>query len=199
MAPRLAALAAGAALAVSLGGTAHASPAPAADAQGNQAGQLLVSKKGILTVLRADTGAVVRTYPKAYDGHWSPDGKRIVFSDATNYDGRIGVMNADGSGATMLPVPRVESTPDWSPDGKWVTYRACVNEWSPWVCDIYRIKATAPFGKPIKITNATGDPSGLCAGYEATTTATPSGRPAARSWRSCTAATTRGGSGATRR
>lgn len=49
---------------------------------------------------------------------WSPDGTRIAF----NLDGRVMVMNADGSNVRGLtPVgSQYKSGVDWSPDGKWL-------------------------------------------------------------------------------
>ena len=65
---------------------------------------------------------------------WSPDGKLIAFSsnrsrpdaDAT-YDINIWVIAADNTdkGAHLTQVttnPGADTTPSWSPDGKWVTY-----------------------------------------------------------------------------
>jgi TolB protein len=66
-----------------------------------------------------------------FDGHWSPDGKKIVFVydvlRGTDGNLQIDVMNADGSGRQPL-VPHVafEESPRWSPDGKlvaWVSTR----------------------------------------------------------------------------
>jgi len=65
---------------------------------------------------------------------WSPDGKLIAFSsnrsqpdaDAT-YDINIWVVAADNTdkGAHLAQVttnPGADTTPSWSPDGKWITY-----------------------------------------------------------------------------
>ena len=65
---------------------------------------------------------------------WSPDGKLIAFSsnrsqpdaDAT-YDINIWVVAADNTdkGAHLTQVttnPGADTTPSWSPDGKWITY-----------------------------------------------------------------------------
>lgn len=65
---------------------------------------------------------------------WSPDGKLIAFSsnrsqpdaDAT-YDVNIWVVAADNTdkGARLTQVttnPGADTTPSWSPDGKWITY-----------------------------------------------------------------------------
>src|SRR5947208_998785 len=65
---------------------------------------------------------------------WSPDGKLIAFSsnrsqpdaDAT-YDINIWVVAADNTDkgahlAQMTTNPGADTTPSWSPDGKWITY-----------------------------------------------------------------------------
>ncbi len=59
---------------------------------------------------------------------WSPDSKQIIVSrgltpitvgdeDKLHETWR---MNADGSGATRLPIPASDEVDDWSPDGRWV-------------------------------------------------------------------------------
>ena len=59
---------------------------------------------------------------------WSPDGKKLIVSQATqapaNNEGgwlyETWRMNADGSGATKLPIPASEGVEDWSSDGQWI-------------------------------------------------------------------------------
>ncbi len=54
---------------------------------------------------------------------WSPDGKRIAFASEDN--GEIYVMNADGSGRTRLTdIPKRYDhwPPTWSPDGKRIAF-----------------------------------------------------------------------------
>ncbi len=63
---------------------------------------------------------------------WSPDGKRIAFSlasqidvlgDADPGDNDIYIMNADGTGLTALTNDRaLNISPSWSPDGKQIAY-----------------------------------------------------------------------------
>lgn len=63
---------------------------------------------------------------------WSPDGRKIAFSDSLVYWGDynlpgIVIINADGSGYTILtPDDNLttfrDSDPAWSPDGKYIVY-----------------------------------------------------------------------------
>ena len=65
---------------------------------------------------------------------WSPDGKLIAFSSNRstpdpdrNYDSNIWVVAADNTdkGAHLTQIttnPGSDDSPDWSPDGKWITY-----------------------------------------------------------------------------
>jgi TolB protein len=51
-----------------------------------------------------------------YGGNaWSPDGRKIAFTDP---DGRLSVMNPDGSRRRMLMRRAPGSGPSWSPDGR---------------------------------------------------------------------------------
>jgi TolB protein len=66
-----------------------------------------------------------------FDGHWSPDGKRIVYVydklEGTDGKLRINVCDADGGNdSTLVPHKAFEESPRWSPDGRrvlWVSTR----------------------------------------------------------------------------
>jgi Tol biopolymer transport system component len=59
---------------------------------------------------------------------WSPDGQRLVFvwhqHSAGNLAwGHVAVMNADGTGLTVLGGPALQGLdPDWSPDGRQIAF-----------------------------------------------------------------------------
>jgi Tol biopolymer transport system component len=64
---------------------------------------------------------------------WSPDGTKIAFVSARRGGHDIFLMNADGSGQTLLAdhcsghdnVPDLEESPNWSPDGKKIAFWGC--------------------------------------------------------------------------
>lgn len=106
------------------------------------------------------------------DAAWSPDGKRIAFSAKVggNYD--IYTMRADGTGVTRVTTsPREDAKPTWSPDGKQLAFRGCTftgGDYSEPICDIYRLRSTAPYGRAVKLTDSKVNPtSGPCARYSA--------------------------------
>jgi Tol biopolymer transport system component len=72
-----------------------------------------------------------------FDPAWSPDGKQVAFASnrptETGEGQFIYIMNADGSGLHQLTSETDSKFPDWSHDGKEITYTA--------YGDIYVIKA----------------------------------------------------------
>src|SRR5205814_3148620 len=78
-----------------------------------------------------------------FDGHWSPDSKKIVYVWDTlqGTDGKlqINTVNADGTeNKVLIPHKAFEESPRWSPDGKrvaWVSTRDGNQE-------IYTVNAT---------------------------------------------------------
>ena len=89
-------------------------------------------------LMNADGSAQTRlTENKAHDFSpaWSPDGKKIAFTSDRddpnpvrcfpNCNENLYVMNADGTAQTRLTdTPALESHPDWSPDGDWISFDA---------------------------------------------------------------------------
>ncbi len=72
--------------------------------------------------MREDGSNVVDLTPTmdAFDGDWSPDGSRIVFTAIQNQEDGIFVMNADGSNPVSLGV--AGGGPRWSPDGREILF-----------------------------------------------------------------------------
>jgi Tol biopolymer transport system component len=68
--------------------------------------------------MREDGSRIVDLTPsmESFDGDWSPDGSRIVFTTTRNEGLSIFVMNADGSNPVGLGVSG--GRPRWSPDGR---------------------------------------------------------------------------------
>jgi Tol biopolymer transport system component len=72
--------------------------------------------------MREDGSNVVDLTPTmdAFDGDWSPDGSRIVFTAIHNQEDGIFVMDADGSNPISLGV--AGGGPRWSPDGRRILF-----------------------------------------------------------------------------
>lgn len=60
-------------------------------------------------------------YGKAYDPAWSPDGTKIAYTIQSG-GFRIAMMNADGTGATVLTTTGQDEGPSWSPDSRHIIY-----------------------------------------------------------------------------
>src|SRR5207247_5786683 len=85
-------------------------------------------KMGLWT-MNVDGSELAPLLPKEpmphFDGHWSADGKKIVFVydklEGTDGKLRIEVVNADGTEKkTLLPHKAFDEAPRWSPDGKFI-------------------------------------------------------------------------------
>lgn len=65
------------------------------------------------------------TWQNWFDLAWSPDGSRLAFVDR----GRIGLINADGTGWRPLQTATTghDSSPTWSPDGSRLAYASDVH------------------------------------------------------------------------
>ena len=85
------------------------------------------------------------TFRRADDGQpaWSPDGRRLAFKTAQFGSNNLAVINADGTGETLLTrtFRFSEGQPAWSPDGTKLLYRRTpenplVQNADIWVLDI---------------------------------------------------------------
>jgi Tol biopolymer transport system component len=85
------------------------------------------------------------TFRRADDGQpaWSPDGRRLAFKTAQAGSNQLAVINADGTGETLLTrtFRFSEGQPSWSPDATKLLYRRTpenplVQNGDTWVLDV---------------------------------------------------------------
>ena len=106
------------------------------------------------------------TFRRADDGQpaWSADGRRLAFKTAQFGSNQLAVINADGSGETLLTrtFRFSEGQPAWSPDGTKLLYRRTpenplVQNADTWVLDVAHSATdpTQPVTQPVLL--RTGD------------------------------------------
>jgi Tol biopolymer transport system component len=106
------------------------------------------------------------TFRRADDGQpaWSPDGRRLAFKTSQLGSNELAVINADGTGETLLTSTFhwSEGQPAWSPDATKLLYRRTpqnplVQNADTWVLDIARsaVDPTQPVTEPVLL--RTGD------------------------------------------
>ncbi len=137
--------------------------------------RLAFQRDGGIYVIDAD-GSGERWLGSGWGPAWSPDGMSLVFSDAVggNAHGGIFVMNAGGSGRTMLlssdfvqPGDGV-ITPAWSPDGRTIAFvRANWDE--PWQLYVMNADGSGPrslFGNVFSQAEPSWSPDGSSIAFE---------------------------------
>ena len=111
-----------------------AAPAPAGAAFPGADGRVLFSSGGDLDSVLPDGSALQPLTATAgveeAQASWSPDGSRVAFRVGTAGTAdvlQVAVMNADGSGRTVLTSgDHHNSQPAWSPDGREIVFRHSV-------------------------------------------------------------------------
>jgi dipeptidyl aminopeptidase/acylaminoacyl peptidase len=81
---------------------------------------------GVWTLDAEGKGEMRRVADFAGVVSWSPDGQQLIVPKWLSKPGGDEMrcenwrFNADGSGATKLPIPETDAVEDWSPDGRWL-------------------------------------------------------------------------------
>jgi Tol biopolymer transport system component len=89
---------------------------------------------------------------KAEQPSWSPDGSRIAYIRPGRRSYQIWTMAADGSDRiAILTDYTYYGAPNWSPDGLRLVFTGLGTS-GPANHDLYTIRANAPFGAPVQIT-----------------------------------------------
>ena len=72
---------------------------------------------------------------------YSPDGSQIAFISGKSGQPQVYIMDADGSNVQLLTAYRpgtrsYRSSPDWSPDGRFITYQQQMGDFQIWMMDL---------------------------------------------------------------
>jgi hypothetical protein len=73
-----------------------------------------------LRILTLSTGAVTDLHLFAWAPVWAPSGQTIAYLADGFYQGRVALVNADGSGQQILTQGIYNEDYDWSPDGQYI-------------------------------------------------------------------------------
>jgi TolB protein len=72
---------------------------------------------------------------------YSPDGRQIAFISGKSGQPQVYIMDSDGSNVQLLTTYRpgvrsYRSSPDWSPDGRFITYQQQMGNFQIWMIDL---------------------------------------------------------------
>jgi Tol biopolymer transport system component len=103
----------------------------------------------IWTINPNGRGAKELTKPVFMQGdffpRWSANGQRLVFGRLNSNSVGIWTMDADGGHQTLVTSG---FEPAWSPDGRWIVFRSNTGPGG-----LFKIRSTAPYGLPIRLTH----------------------------------------------
>lgn len=107
-----------------------------------------------LQLVDVETGAVRKLRDRPDSFAWSPEGRRIAFTDCVGRDSKVAVLAvidvetgltrtvARSTGASCSGVPPRYESFAWSPDGTQIGYIRCTPfDIEPMACDAYRVNA----------------------------------------------------------
>jgi Tol biopolymer transport system component len=152
-------------VAVALGGWL-AAVAPASAAYPGANGRIAFLRHGDVYTVQPDGSGLRRltfTATATADGVdatpvWSPNGQKIAYSSQKAGSRDIWVMNTNGSGKHRVTFSSDwnETDPTWSPDGRWIAFSSDRGSTQPGTFidrgAIFKIRSTAPYGAPVRLT-----------------------------------------------
>jgi Tol biopolymer transport system component len=85
-------------------------------------------RDGAIYVTSSSSGGALTRLTSGRSPSWSPDGTKIAFARPGPQNTDIYVMNADGTGATLLTSGLDADSPDWSPDGEMLAFEGTAGD-----------------------------------------------------------------------
>jgi dipeptidyl aminopeptidase/acylaminoacyl peptidase len=104
-----------------------------------------VDLDGVWTLDAEGQGEMRRVTDFAGSVSWSPDGRQLIVTRCLSEPGdamrcETWRIDADGSGATRLPIPEADLVEDWSPDGGWLVTVSDRHPPSDRGCQLYLVR-----------------------------------------------------------